>query len=165
MKLKKLAELCRLTVAGSGNQEVYAITYADEALENDIAVAFSIRELKNTQAKVVLTEPVICDTDKTLVYCNYGSIFAAVAKVVQIFTQLGYYKEYQHIGLYSYICRHEEYRNTSCGLVHLTSTPLRRRGHPCWISKSCTGLHGAGHRLEQGTDKASIQHVLWSCGW
>lgn len=101
MKLKKLAELCRLTVAGSGDQEVYSITYADEALENDIAVAFSIRELKNTQAKIVLTEPVICDTDKTLVYCNYGSIFAAVAKIVQIFTQLGYYKEYQHMPAYT----------------------------------------------------------------
>lgn len=101
MKLQELAELCQLTVAGSSNQEVYSITYADEALKNDIAVAFSIRELKNTQAKVVLTEPVICDTDKTLVYCNYGSIFATVVKIVQIFTQQGYYKDYQHIPAYT----------------------------------------------------------------
>lgn len=46
MKLRELASLCRLTIVGNSEVEVYSIAYADEATEKDISVAFSVSELK-----------------------------------------------------------------------------------------------------------------------
>lgn len=100
MKLKELAELCQLTIVGNMEQEVCSIAYADEATKNDMGVAFSSHDVRQTQASVVLTEPIICDTNKTLVYCNYGGILTAVEKIVQIFIKLGYCKDYHRMPIY-----------------------------------------------------------------
>lgn len=92
--------MCNFTVTGNGEQNVKTIRYANEASKDDIAVAFSIREIKKTQANIVLTEPIICDTDKTLVYCNFGDVIGAVAAIVRVFTKLGYYNDYQYMPTY-----------------------------------------------------------------
>lgn len=101
MKLKKLADSCHLTIVGDKERIVDSITYADEARENDIAVAFSVRDIECTKANIVLTEPIVCDTDKTLIYCAYGEIIAAVANIVQLFIKIGYYKDYQYMPQYT----------------------------------------------------------------
>ena len=101
MKLRELASVCRLTIVGNSEAEVYSIAYADEATKKDISVAFSVSELKKTQANIVLTEPIVYETDKTLVYCNYGDIFSTIAAIVRVFTQIGYYKDYQYMPKYT----------------------------------------------------------------
>lgn len=101
MKLAKLAKLCNLVIAGDKKKKIRSLAYASEARAEDMAVVFSARELEDTKASVVLAEPVMCcDTDKTLVYSDYGGIFTAVSEIIHVFIQAGYYKDYRSMPHY-----------------------------------------------------------------
>ena len=94
MKLSYLAENFNLSIVGDKNFEIKNICYADEADENDLAVAFSDKDILTTKAKVVLTEPRIIFVDKIFVYCIYNGIISALAEVANFFVSEGLRKNY-----------------------------------------------------------------------
>ena len=94
MKLKYIAEKIGCTIVGESNMEINAVKYADDANVNDIAIAFSEKEISHTKALVVLTEPKIVFTSKNLLYCSYNSINATLVKLVELFVQAGIYNNY-----------------------------------------------------------------------
>lgn len=89
MKLFSLAENFNFSIVGDKNFEIKNIAYADEAGENDLSVAFSDKDISITKAKVILTEPRINFSDKIFVYCNYGEIISALAKIADFFVESG----------------------------------------------------------------------------
>ena len=70
MKLKYIAEKIGCTIVGEEDIEINTVKYADDANVNDIAIAFSEKEISHTKALVVLTEPKIVFTSKILLYCS-----------------------------------------------------------------------------------------------
>lgn len=94
MKLSYLAENLGFSIAGDKNFEINNIAYADEAAENDLAVAFSDKDILTTKAKVVLTEPRITFSDKIFLYCIYGGIISALSEAANFFVDTGIRKNY-----------------------------------------------------------------------
>lgn len=81
-------ELC-----GDKSIEVCGISFAPNASHNQIAVAFSEKDIQQTNASVVLTAPTMCRTDKTLMFC-YDSVGGALVKMAKVFIEAGVYKDY-----------------------------------------------------------------------
>ena len=94
MKLSYLAENLGFSIVGDKNFDIKNIAYADEADENDLAVAFSDKDISTTKAKVILTEPRIIFSDKIIVYCAYDEIISALAKIANFFVREGLRKNY-----------------------------------------------------------------------
>ena len=94
ISIGQIAYRCGLTSAGDGTFEVASLAYAENAAETDLAVAFTAHQAENTKAAAVLTEPRLCLAGKTMLYCSYGEIWAALARVAGLFVQLGYYPDY-----------------------------------------------------------------------
>ena len=94
MKLVNIAENFNFSIVGDKNFEIENIAYADEAGENDLAVAFSDKDISITKAKVILTEPRINFSDKIFIYCIYGEIISALAKIANFFVESGLRKNY-----------------------------------------------------------------------
>ena len=94
MKLKYIAEKLECTIVGDANMEIKDVKYANDANANDIAVAFSEKEIFHTKAFAVLTEPKIIITSKTLLYCSYNNINATLVKLATLFVQAGIYTDY-----------------------------------------------------------------------
>lgn len=63
--------------------EISGIGYFDHAGENDIAVAFSKKEVMASRARVVLTAPVLLPTSKTLIM-TYDNLGMAIAKICDV---------------------------------------------------------------------------------
>lgn len=83
----EVADSCGLSIVGNKSIGVASLAYAKEATSSDIAVAFSEKDISITKAKVVLTEPCISITDKTLIYCIYGSILPTLKKIAIFFKE------------------------------------------------------------------------------
>lgn len=109
MKLFRLAENFNFSIVGDKNFEIKNIAYADEAAENDLAVAFSDKDISITKAKVILTEPRINFSDKIFVYCIYGEIISAAAKIANFLVEAGLRKNYNIVPKY------EQKNNFMCG--------------------------------------------------
>lgn len=109
MKLFSLAENFNFSIVGDKNFEIKNIAYADEADENDLAVTFSDKDISLTKAKVILTEPRINFSDKIFVYCAYGEIISALAKIADFFVESGLRKNFNLPPKY------EQKNNFMCG--------------------------------------------------
>ncbi len=94
ISIGQIAERCGLTAAGDRAFEVTSLAYAKNAAETDLAVAFTAHQAENTKAAAVLTEPRLCLAGKNMLYCSYGEIWAALARVAGLFVQLGYFPDY-----------------------------------------------------------------------
>ncbi|MGG7175291.1 hypothetical protein ACQPV1_18485 [Clostridium neonatale] len=93
MKIIDIAEKCDYEIFGCNKLEVNNISYAKEAEEDSIAIAYSKKDILNTKAKVVVTEPKFVNTDKTLILVH-DSIEAALVKIANLMIEKGYYKDY-----------------------------------------------------------------------
>ena len=91
----EIAERCGLSVVGDGTVIVSSLAYAKEAFSMDIAVAFSEKEIRKTKAKVVLSEPCMCMTDKTILYCSYGELLPALGRVANYLVEIGCMTNYR----------------------------------------------------------------------
>lgn len=94
MTLNYIADALNFSIAGDKNFDVANISYADEAAENDLAVAFSLKDIERTKANTVLTEPRIVAAKKIFVFCSYGEIISALADVANFFVREGLRKNY-----------------------------------------------------------------------
>jgi UDP-3-O-[3-hydroxymyristoyl] glucosamine N-acyltransferase len=93
MKLSELAARLSYYCAGENDIEVCSIKIASKASQNDIAIARSRRDIHKTAARVVLTTPIIEETDKTLLFCHDAVDFAAV-KIAKLLIQAGSLPDY-----------------------------------------------------------------------
>lgn len=91
---KHIAQVIDGGIVGDADSEVVGMAYAEEADENSLAVAFSDRDVRRTRAAVVLTEPRIVPTKKTLIYCSFNRISSALVKVAELFIREGIYRNY-----------------------------------------------------------------------
>ncbi len=73
--------------------EVYGISWFDSAKEKDIAVINKKNDLKNTLADVVLTKPIIAQTDKTLII-TFEDIECSFVKVCKALIDNGILEDY-----------------------------------------------------------------------
>lgn len=92
--VNELAACCGLSVAGDDTVEVTSIAYARKASKTDIAVAFNEKDITTTKAKVVLSEPCLCFSDKTILYCGYGEIIPALSRIVECLIKKGILPDY-----------------------------------------------------------------------
>lgn len=93
-------ELCKalgLELAGDGTREIRRIRFANEADEHTLAIVRSERELRDTRAHVVLSEPQIVITDKTIIYCSYGELTAMWVRAVRVLIEAGVYPNYDRL--------------------------------------------------------------------
>ncbi|WP_051652310.1 DapH/DapD/GlmU-related protein [Mitsuokella jalaludinii] len=84
LNIKNLADCANLTLSNESDWEISGLRYAADADLHDIALAKNVTEIKNTRARVVLTEPIVLNTDKILLYCGYGERYPAMEKVAAI---------------------------------------------------------------------------------
>ena len=96
----EVAEKCGFTLVGNKNIEVSSFAYAADASFSDIAVAFSEKDILLTKAKVVLSEPRMCVTDKTLLYCIYGSLLPALDRIANFLIKNGCLPNYKKTPCY-----------------------------------------------------------------
>lgn len=92
MKVGKLAELLDYDVVGCYDENVTSIQFAYEAEEGSIAIAYREKDIFASKSKVILTEPIMVKTDKTLLFC-YDKIGIAAVKVAKVLEKHGYYTD------------------------------------------------------------------------
>lgn len=88
MKIKDISKLLGYDILGCEEIEISSIKYIDEADINSIAVAFNKKDIEKTQSNVVLTEPKIITTEKTLIYCC-EPVEIAMVKISKILIENG----------------------------------------------------------------------------
>lgn len=93
MNIVKIAEKYDYEICGNSDLDVKEISYAYEAEDDSIAIAFSKRDILNTKAKVVVTIPTFVNTDKTLIVVH-DPIEVALVKISKLMIEEGYYKDY-----------------------------------------------------------------------
>lgn len=94
MKAEELCKALGLELAGDGAREIQRVDFADDADEHALAVVRSERETLATRAQVVLSEPRVVLTDKTILYCSYGELSAMWVQAVRVLMEAGLYADY-----------------------------------------------------------------------
>lgn len=92
MLISEIANLLGYEMVGE-DCEINGISWFDSAKENDIAVIKRKKELFHTSANVVLTKPIIVQTDKTLLI-TYEDIEYSAVKVCEALINLGILPDY-----------------------------------------------------------------------
>ena len=106
ISIQNIAKQFGYTICGNTALYVDGIRFSAEAKENDIAIAFSAKDIEMTKAKVVLTVPRIAFTQKTLMYCH-GNIYTAAIEVAEWMVKKGLYEDYS---------LHPVYHQNECGV-------------------------------------------------
>lgn len=88
MKIKEISKLLGYDILGCEERDISSIKYIDEADINSIAVAFNKKDIEKAQSNVVLTEPKIITTEKTLIYCC-EPVEIAMVKISKILIKNG----------------------------------------------------------------------------
>ncbi|MDE7312361.1 MAG: hypothetical protein K2N87_12200 [Eubacterium sp.] len=92
MKASELAGRLGYDIVGT-DHEITGISYAAEAGVRDLAVIKNRTQIRQTQANVLLTPPVITDTDKTLIM-SYDEIEMAVVRACSVLAEAGVLADY-----------------------------------------------------------------------
>jgi len=93
MKISELAEKLDYDIVGNSEFNITGITYPDEAQSNQIAVAKNRNEVNRTQANVVLTNPRLLKTEKTMLI-TWDDIDCAMVKVCAALIENGELPDY-----------------------------------------------------------------------
>lgn len=94
LTLQEIAQETGLGYIGDERCVVYHLAYADVATEDDLAVVRSDRELRETQARAILTEPRLDPTGRSMLCCMDGMLAASVAQVARCFIAHGAVPDY-----------------------------------------------------------------------
>lgn len=95
IRLRDIAAELNFMVSGDDELEIYALKYAHEADENSLAIAYSDKDVINTAAQAVLTEPRILHVAKSFLYSGFNELNAAIIKVARLFIAEGIYPDYE----------------------------------------------------------------------
>lgn len=94
IRLRELASKLKFAFYGDGDFEISALKYAHEAEENSIAIAYAEKDILQTAAQVVLTEPRILPVQKNFLYCGFHELNAAIIKIARLMIAEGIYPDY-----------------------------------------------------------------------
>lgn len=93
MRLAKIIKELNLVSSGNVDCEVTGITTAERAAKTDIAIVRNEKQMMNTKATVLLTTPIIINTDKTLVFCL--QLETAAIQIATLMINKGIYVNYE----------------------------------------------------------------------
>lgn len=93
MELSQIKSRLKYEICGTEELQVKGITFASNAEEGFIAIAKNKREIQSTKADVVLTCPLLCSTDKTLIY-SYERLETAAVRIARMMIKEGIYEDY-----------------------------------------------------------------------
>ena len=96
-------------IAGDGEITITGFSYAPDAGCSDLAIAFNKKEIENTKAQVVLSEPHLLVSDKTFIFF-YEYADMALIKVAALMINKGIYHDYSIPPVY-----HLDRRGFMCG--------------------------------------------------
>lgn len=94
LTLREIVAETGLNCLGDDTRTIQHLAYADAATAEDIAVVRSDRELRETQAHVVLTEPRLDPAGRSLLCCMHGELPAAIVAVARCFIAHGEAPDY-----------------------------------------------------------------------
>ena len=95
LRLRDIAAKFNFAIAGNNELEISAIKYAHEANKNSLAIAYSDKEIINTNAQAVLTEPRVLPVAKTFLYSGFNELSATIVKIAKLFIAEGIYSDYE----------------------------------------------------------------------
>lgn len=93
MKVRDLVPEQNYCFSGDGDWDIQGITFADCAAVDDIAIAFTEKEIERTEAQVVLTHLLVQRHDKMVVYTVHG-LYEAAVELAERLVAAGYYRDY-----------------------------------------------------------------------
>ena len=92
MLASKIADKLGYELIGEDFQ-ISGVAWSNSARENEIAIIRDKKELQNTDAKVVLTKPIITQTEKTLLI-TYENIECSMVRICNILINSGIWLDY-----------------------------------------------------------------------
>lgn len=95
IRLRELASELAFAFYGDGEFEIAALKYAHEADENSLAIAYSDRDILQTAAQVVLTEPSLLPLQKNFLYCGFHELNEAIIRIARLMIAEGVYPDYE----------------------------------------------------------------------
>lgn len=95
LRLRDIAAEFNFTVVGDGDFEISALKYANEADEHSLAIAYTDKEVMNTAAQAVLTEPRVLPVAKSFIYSYFNELNSAILKIARLFIAEGIYPDYE----------------------------------------------------------------------
>lgn len=95
MKLMDIAAKFGYTLSGDGDFEINGIKFAADADEDSLAVIFTDKDVIDTKARLILTEPRLMPVDKIFLYCDFGEIDIALVKIARLMIEIGIYPDYE----------------------------------------------------------------------
>ena len=84
MNIRDIANKAFLTLSFESDANVSNLRYAADASEDDLAVIQNSDEVKSTKSKILLMEPNLIQTDKLILFCDYGNLYGAVVRIADI---------------------------------------------------------------------------------
>lgn len=97
LRLRDIAAEFDFTIVGDGNLEISALKYAHEADEHSLAIVFNDKDVINTAAQAVLTEPRVLPVAKSFLYSGFNGLNAAIVKVARLLIAEGIYPDYDKL--------------------------------------------------------------------
>lgn len=94
-RLRDIAKEFDYALVGDGELEISALKYAHDADENSLAIAYTDKDVINTAAQAVLTEPRLLPVAKSFLYSGFNELNAAIIKIAKFFIAEGIYPDYE----------------------------------------------------------------------
>lgn len=104
IKIKDLVEIFGYEIIGNEELTVSGIAYAEDATEDMLGIVRKKQDIRTTKANVLLTEPCLELTEKTLLF-PYENLGVAVEKITELLKERGVCKRYEAPVEYS--CKRE----------------------------------------------------------
>ena len=97
IRLREIAQTLDLAIVGDAEPEISSVKYAHEADENSLAIVHSEKEIYETPARAVLTEPRILPVEKIFLYSGFHELEATAVKIAQLLIAKEIYPDYEKV--------------------------------------------------------------------
>ena len=97
LRLRDIAKEFNFTIAGNEELEISALKYAHDADEHSLAIAYNDKDIINTVAQAVLTEPRVLPVAKSFLYSGFNELNTAIVKIAKLFVAEGIYPDYEKV--------------------------------------------------------------------
>jgi len=150
IKIKELADVFGYEIIGDAELTVSGIAYAENAAEDMLGIVRKKKDLHTTKAKVVLTEPCLELTDKTLLF-PFENLGIAAERIAELLKERGLCRRYEAPVEYS--CRqefpHVLFGDTVTIGRNTGIEPFTTIGNDVFIGENCS--IGSNVRIGSGT--------------
>ena len=95
IRLREIAQALDLAIIGDAELKISAVKYAHEADENSLAIAYSAKDILQTTARAVLTEPRVLPVEKIFLYSGFHELAETTVKIARLLIDKGIYPDYE----------------------------------------------------------------------